>query len=498
MIPKELEQKILRLHFAEHWPIGTIAKQSGVHHTTVRRVLSQAGVVEARKPERPSIAAPYLPFIVETLEKYPTLTARRLWDMARERGYPGAADHFRSIVARYRPRKPAEAFLRLRTLPGEQAQVDWGHFGKVEVGDALRPLMAFVMVLSWSRQVYLRFFLDQRLPSFLRGHAGAFSFFGGTPRTLLYDNLKSVVLERRADAIRFHPTLLDFAAHYRYEPRPVAPYRGNEKGRVERAIHYIRRSFFAARRWSDLDDLNAQALAWCSGIAAERRCPEDTTLSVGQAFEQERNKLLAMPDDAFCVDERVEVRVGKTPYARFDKNDYSIPHDRARRQLTVFASPKLVRILDHEEVVATHSRCWDKGQQIENPAHVEALVAYKREAREHRGTDRLQHVVPAAGALLIGAAERGHNLGSAVAGLLRLLDTHGAEALALAVEEAVQRESFHVAAVRQLLEQRRREQGKPPAVPLPLPDDPRVRELVVKPHDLSTYDGLQPEGGNDA
>ena len=155
----------------------------------------------------------------------------------------------------------------------EQAQVDWGHFGQLEIGRARRPLMAFVMVLSHSRQIFLRFYLDARMENFLRGHVDAFDALGGVPRVLLYDNLKSAVLERRGEAIRFHPTLLEFAGHYRFEPRPVAVARGNEKGRVERAIRYVRDAFFAARSFTDMDDLNAQAAAWCNGIAADRRCP---------------------------------------------------------------------------------------------------------------------------------------------------------------------------------------------------------------------------------
>src|SRR5262249_37561261 len=159
----------------------------------------------------------------------------------------------------------AEAYLRLRTLPGEQAQVDWGHFGKIRIGRALRRLFCFVMVLSYSRQIFLRFYLSAAMPSFLRGHVEAFDFFEGSARILLYDTLKSAVLERKGDAIRFHPTLLELAAHYHYLPRPVAPARGNQKGRVERAIRYIRDNFFAARTFTDLDDLNAQALAWAQG-----------------------------------------------------------------------------------------------------------------------------------------------------------------------------------------------------------------------------------------
>jgi transposase len=176
--------------------------------------------------------------------------------MIKERGYPGGPDHMRRIVSRLRPKKPAEAFQRLRTMPGEQAQVDWAHFGKLTVGRAQRPLWAFVMVLSYSRRLFLRFFPGASMPFFVRGHVEAFADFGGVPRVLLYDNLKSAVLERHGDAIRFHPTLLEMSAHYRFEPRPVAVARGNEKGRVERAIRYIRDAFFAARSFTDLTDLN--------------------------------------------------------------------------------------------------------------------------------------------------------------------------------------------------------------------------------------------------
>jgi len=292
MIPPEREAEILRLYHAEKWRVGTIATQLGVHHSTVRRVLTQAGVPVAEQSLRSSIADPFLPFIPATLKKYPRLCASRLYQMVKERGYPGGPDHFRAIVSRHRPRPVAEAYLRLRSLPGEQAQVDWGHFGKVMIGRAKRALMAFVMVLSYSRQIFLRFYYGSAMANFLHGHVAAFAFFEGLARVHLYDNLRSAVLERRGDAIRFHPTLLELATHYRFEPRPVAPARGNEKGRVERAIRFARDSFFAAREWSDLEDLNQQALAWCRGEAADRRCPEDPSRTVREVFAEEKGRLL--------------------------------------------------------------------------------------------------------------------------------------------------------------------------------------------------------------
>lgn len=364
VISADLSAKILRLHQAERWRVGTIARQLHVHRDTVRRVLAQAGEPALASPLRPSRIDPYRAFILQTLEKFPTLTAARLFVMVHERGYRGSPEHFRHVISGLRPRPAAEAFLRLRTLPGEQAQVDWGHFGHLQIGRARRPLMAFVMVLSYSRRIHLRFFLDARMDSFLRGHVEAFAAFGGTARVLLYDNLKSAVLERIGDAVRFNPVLLQFAAHHRFEPRPVAVARGNEKGRVERSIRYIRDAFFAAREFAGLADLNAQALAWCEGAASDRRWPEDGTLSVREAFDAERASLLALPEREYALGERLAVQVGKTPYARFDLNDYSVPHTHVRRTLSVLADERLVRVFDGAQQIASHTRSWDSGAQI--------------------------------------------------------------------------------------------------------------------------------------
>ena len=495
-IPPELEAKILRYFHVEKWHVGTIAQQLGVHHGTVDRVLSQAGLPKVERPHRASLIDPYLPFVHKTLEQYPKLTASRLYAMVRERGYSGGEDHFRHLIAHHRPRPQPEAYLRLKTLPGEQAQVDWGHFGKLTIGKAERTLMAFVMVLSFSRAIFLRFFFDAQMANFLRGHEGAFMAWGGLPRVLLYDNLKSAVLERQGDAIRFHPTLLEFAAQYRFEPRPVAVARGNEKGRVERAIRYVRDSFFAARKWRDLDDLNNQAEAWCQGQAADRPCPEDRSMSVREVFTQEQPKLLALPDNPFPTDEREAVSAAKTPYVRFDRNDYSIPPTHVRRTLTVVASPSEVRVLDGVAVIAAHPRSYDKGEQVEDPAHVAELTARKRQARQHRGTDRLARAAPNSRDLLTRAGERGDNLGSITAALLRLLDHYGAAELEVGIAEALARGVPHPNAVRLSLERRREQRDQPPPLPIALPADKRVRDLVVSPHKLDDYDQLQADQEN--
>jgi len=489
MIDRELEAEILRLYHAEKWPIETIAKQHGIHHSVVRRVLAQESAPRAQ-PRRRRKVDPYLPFLREMLEKYPRITASRLYDMARDRGFDGRPSQFRAVVAELRPSIAREAYLRLRTLPGEQAQVDWGHFGRIEIGRASRPLMAFVMVLSYSRAVFLRYYVSQTLGCFLRGHEAAFAWFQGVPRCCLYDNLKSVVLERAGKEIRFHDTFLEYAGVCRFKPKPVGVARGNEKGRVERAIRYVRDRFFEARRFADLDDLNDQARHWCETTALERSWPEDTRRTVGEVLEEERPRLMRLPEAPFACEDRVEVTAGKTPYVRFDWNDYSVPHEYVRRTLVVAASDTTVRVLDGPKVVATHERSLDRGLQIEDPSHIESLAAAKRAATRERTADVLTRVVPATADLLTKIAERQLSLRRATGELLELLRTHGAEALERAIHEALRNGTHHAQAVRHILERERLAAGRRPVLPLDLPNDPRVRDLIVQPHDLRHYEEL--------
>jgi hypothetical protein len=314
------------------------------------------------------------------------------------------------------------------------------------------------------------------------------------PRVLLYDNLKSAVLERRGDAIHFHPTLLAFAGHYRFEPRPVAVARGNEKGRVERAIRHIREAFFIARKFTDLDDLNAQAEQWCRTQAADRPCPEDRAMTVRRAFAKEQPMLLPLPASPYPVEEEIAVKVGKTPYVRFDLNDYSVPHTHVRRTLSVRADISQVRVFDDAQMISSHRRSYDRDQQIEDPQHVRALSEIKHKARQHRGGNSLTRAVPACQILMIRAAERGANIGALTTAMLRLLDRYGE--LQAAVENALSTGSAHAATVRIALERRRIERGAPPPVEANLPEHVRRKDEPVQPHRLESYDQLT-SGDND-
>ncbi|MEE9280131.1 MAG: IS21 family transposase [Myxococcota bacterium] len=496
MISEAQRAEIRRLFYAEHWRIGTIASELGLHADTVRAALETARF-NRRTVVRKSQLDPYVPFLRATLEQYPKLRATRLHEMITARGYRGSVTQTRALVRRLRPKPVAEAYLRLHTLPGEQAQVDWGHFGHVQVGQARRSLSAFVMVLGWSRALHVLFTLDQTMESFLRGHVEAFTYFRGVARTLLYDNLKSAVLARQGNAIEFHPRLLELAGHYHFLPRPCAVARGNEKGRVERQIRFLRDRFFAARRFRDVDDLNAQFLRWREDWAHARPCPGDPSKTVAQALEEERPRLLPLPEHPFECS-RVVARVsGKTPYLRFDRNDYSIPPNLVRKPLTLVATPDEVRILDGSDEVARHRRSYDKGQCIEDPRHIAALVAFKRAARAPKGRDALCAALSHAEAFFEATLERGLALSSTAAQLRRLLDDYGPQATDAALALTLRRGTPTPSSVAHWLEQQRRLEKVKPAIPVELPDRADIRDLRVTPHKLETYDDLSHEDDED-
>jgi len=287
--------------------------------------------------------------------------------------------------------------------------------------------------------------------------------------------------------------LLELAAWYRFQPRPVAVARGNEKGRVERAIRFVRERFFAARHFADLADLNTQALAWCKGEAAERPCPEDRDRSVRACFEEEQPRLLALPSEPFPCEERVIVRAAKTPYVRFDLNDYSIPHTHVRRTLEVLASVEIVRIVEGATVLAVHPRSFDRRQQIEQASHIQALLDHKRAGRAHRAIDRLHHAAPSAAQFFALAAARGVHLAVLTRGLVELMQAHGATALESALVAALREDAAHLGAARHFIDLQRARRGQPPPIPVALPDDPRVRDITVRPHPLTDYEQLTRE-----
>ena len=487
MISAETRAQIRQWFFAEHWKIGTIAQALRIHPDTVRHAIESDRFHRAQTL-RACLTDPYLPFIRQTLDQHPRLRATRIYQMIRDRGYQGGVIQLRRVVATLRPIR-RELFLRLHKFPAEEAQVDWAHFGEVRVGRARRRLSCFVITLSYSRAMYLEFFFDQTLENFLRGHVHAFEAWSGTPRVILHDHLRSAVLERRGDQVHFHPRLLELCAHYHCLPRPCQVRAANQKGRVERAIRYVRESYWAGRDFTTLSECNRQALLWRDQVAHQRPWPGDNTRTVADAFAEEQSRLLPLPVHPFNPDVMVSFRPQKTIYVRFDRNDYSFPPEGLGRPLTLVASDSLVRILDGAQEIACHVRSYDQQQEVLHPPHQQALLQLKRKAFDSTPSGRLAQAAPDSETLLDLAFAQGESAGSQTAQLLKLLDLYGAAALRSAIREALERNTPRASSVAFLLRQRQQKTSSTLPV-IDLSRHPQAQFIDVQPHDLETYDEL--------
>ena len=481
----ELEAEITRLHYAEHWPVGTIATQLETHPDQVRRVL---GLGEARTASslRPRIIDPYRPFIDETLRRYPKLLATRLYDMVRDRGFPGSVRTVREHVAGVRPRPQRKAYLVIETLPGEVAQIDWAYVGKIAVPGGTRALWAFVMVLANSRAMWGEFVIDLTVHSLCRSLVRGSTALGGVARQWLFDNPKVVVLERVGAVARFHPTLLALCAAMRAEPKLCVVRQPRDKGKVERAIRYLRDRLLAGRAIGSIEEGNRLLARFIAETAHVRPHPTIPQRTVGEVFADERPRLLPLPSP-LPETARVEaIAVDTQAFIRLDTNRYSVPSCYASRVVTLWADDHVVRILDGAALIAEHRRSWARRQMFEQPVHRADLLGERRAARALKGRDRIRAVVPAFDQIVTRWNLSGSSLGYRVARAIKLLELYGDEVFAAAATDLIARGLADVGALAVACEKYRKARGRPVPVALELPK--HLEDADVIPHDLEAYD----------
>ena len=489
MITPEMRAAMRRLVLREGWKIETAARRFGVHHSVVRRAVRTSDGAPEERPPAPSGLDPYKEYVVQRLAEHPDLTAVRLFLELQGKGYESGIAQLRRYVGKVRGPRARKAYLRIETEPSEQAQVDWGSFGQFRIGNTQRPLSAFAMVMRWSRAMYVDFSLDQRMDTFLRMHQRALAFFGGVPKRIVYDNLKSVVLHHVGSTVQFNPAFLGFAGHYLFEP-VAAPVRYPEyKGGVEAAIKYIRHSFFYGRTFSSFSDLRAQALAWVEQTA-NTRIHATTRERPSERLLVERARLRALPEHAFDTDFVVPLIVSKEARVHLDTNTYSVPHQFVGRQVHLRADDTTVRIVAESKIIAEHQRCWSRRQAVEDRTHIDAMLERRPAARAPRRRDRLAALSPESRLYLQEVARRRIDLECEIQKLQRLVQVYGEADVADGMKRALAARTFGARYVRALIDQSRfaRGLGEPPE-PI-VTGNVMADEISVEPHSLETYDAL--------
>ncbi len=489
MITQEIRAEIRRLVLRDGWKVETVARRFGVHHSVVRRMIRDGAPLDGRRAPKGSAIDPHREYLVRRLGEHPELSGARLFLELRERGYSGGISMVRRYVAKVRAPRQRKAYLRVETEPGEQAQVDWGSFGQVRIGATQRPLSAFAMVLSWSRMLFIDFAFEQQADTFLRMHQRAFSTFGGVPKKLLYDNLKTVVLHHVGSTVQFNPAFLAFAGHYLFEP-VAAPVRYPQaKGRVEGAIRYIRHAFFYGRQFRDIDDLRAQAALWCREVA-NQRIHATTRERPAERLLVERTRLRALPEHPFDAERALVAVVSKEARVVLDTNSYSVPHRLVGQTVHVRANDHTVRVVHEGSVVAEHRRSWERRRAIEDPAHIQAMLEKRPGARPIKLRDRIAALSTDARLYLQEVARRRIDLESEIKKLERLVFTYGEADITAALTRALAGRTFGARYVQAFADQIRFARGQGEPVEPVITGNPSADAIDVEPHDLESYDAL--------
>ena len=465
-----VESQVRHLYEVEHLSIRQIAKKLRMARKTVARVIRNERVMRSF-PD--SILRPYEGLIDQWYQQYPFLKASQVYERLKSYEFKGSYTTVSVWTRKYRQKK-RRAYHELTFLPGEEAQVDW-----MEERFPWGATYGFVMILAYSRYLFVRFYRRQSLEFFLQGHIEAYREMAGVAHRHRYDNLKSVVVERSPE-LKFNAQFLDFARHYGFSIHPCNPYRANEKGRVERAIRDIR-DFLRVNSFEDLRDLNRKLGLW--RVQRNQRIHRATERAPVEALKGEKLKVLpAIPYRPYRV---VLASISKTGFVEFETNRYSVPSSYAEMPCEVFAYPDHLEVMIKGNRIAYHPRVFDRREKIELPAHREALLLVTPQFKAKRIYELMDQVDPALHHFLQEGQQEGQDPMAAAYDLFKLLKQVSKAMLLSAVREANRMKIFKTRYVQSLL------QVVQPQSPNPLyPQETKLLEIDYERRNLKDYDEL--------
>src|SRR5881296_3927534 len=485
MLTNEQIDTIHRLHFVEKWTVRQIARHLHIGRRTVAKYLIKPKQTPPH-PSRGSKLDRFKPTIEDWLERDSSITAavilQRLCELGFTGGYTIVKDHLQQVRTEKKARR---AFVRMEPAAGERFEIDWAHFGSLIYNGAPRKLYAFALVECHSRKLYLEFTHSQTFETFVRCHVHAFDAMGGVARELWFDNLLTVVAEHEGNLVRFNPRFLAFAREYSFIPRACHVAAAWEKGKVERAIGYVRQNFWPLRRFIDLPDVNSQAHQWLHQIANQRRHRES-----GQTPEERFRPECLRPLPAIAPDYRdnVDALVHKDLRLSFDGNRYCVPPRYVGRRLIVKADSSSVTIYDQHQEIVRYPRCWQRGQTFGAERFQKELFAEMAAADRAAAQHRLIALLgPTSEVYLRRLADSDRSLGRQVRELLVLVREYGPDAVAAALAKAHAAGAFGADYIANILHQQQSRRDIQPPLRL---KDPALNELATDPLSLAAYDAF--------
>lgn len=460
-----------------------IARKLLLDQRTVAKWLNEAHFKPRKTGTRKSKLDPYKKDIVRLLETYP-YTATQIWQRVKEQGFTGSYSMIKRYVRKVRPPR-SPAYLTLHFEPGECAQVDWGSFGSIDVGSTRRRLSFFVMVLCYSRMMYVQFTVSQTMEHFLDCHQQAFRFLGGVPKKIMVDNLKSAVIRRIVgQAPVFNPKYLAFANHYGFTISPCNVGKGNEKGRVENGVGYVKKNFLAGLDIPYFSAINPAARSWLDEVA-NVRIHGVTREKPIERLKKELAYLQPLSLNPFDIATVSQVRASRQFRITLDTNTYSVPAEHAGKPMTLKTYPDRLCIYLDNKLIARHNRSYDRYQDFEDPDHPKELLATRKKAQEQRLTRLFLSLSPKAEAYYRQLEQRRMNPRHHLRKIVALSEIYSPEAVARAIEDAFALGAFSSEYIANLLEQRSRLKPEPGALHLTRQED--MLDLSIEQPDLTIY-----------
>jgi len=484
MIDYETFMKIHDHHERQGLTIAQTARTLGLHPETVSKWVKCTRYERRRPVKRASRLDPFKGLIVRWLDSHP-YSAQQIFQRVREAGYRGGPTTVRDYVRAIRPGE-REAYLKLNFAPGEAAQVDWGEYGSIAVGSTRRRLSFFVMVLCYSRLMYLEFTVSQTMEHFLACHEHAFAAFNGCPKRLIIDNLRSAVLKRlTGEAPVFNPRYVDFSRHYGFEITACNVGQAHEKGRVENGVGYVKKNLLNGLELGDFSAIKPAARIWLDTID-NVRINGETHQRPLDMFAKERAQLKPLTALPYDSARSFTVRASRQFRVRLDTNCYSVPAQYANRRVSVKAYADRVCIYYEDQLIARHLRSYDRRQDIEDPEHPKPLLEKRRNAREQRLLTRFLALSSQAQAYYEGLEQHRLNARHHVRKIVAIAEIYGEQAVARAIEDALTFRAFSCEYIMNLVEVRTRQLPEPGALQLTRHED--LLELEIEPPDFSAYE----------
>ena len=434
MIDKTTIFEIARLELLG-WSDRKIASHLRVDRTTVKKYRENPNLQFKKPPSRSLKLDPYLHLIDQWLDQDPEVKATVVLQRLHNKGFTGQITIVRDLLRKVRgPQKKRQAYIRFESDPGQQMQIDWGHFGSLPYGHTNRKLYALAVLEAYSRKLYVEFTHSQKQQTLHQCLLNAFLFFGGTPQEIVVDNMLTAVIERQGSIVRFNDAFLDFLRIFNITPVACNPGAPHEKGKIEAAIKYIRRNFWPLRSFENLNDVQGQARQWLSTVA-NIRIHQTTGQKPDERFEDVNLK--SLPDLLPDCREVCLLKVHKDFAVRFDGNTYTTPPWTIGKKLTVKADTATVTIYHGSKKVVIHQRCWQRHCRIENKAHKEQVKKIKNRLWQDRQIAAFASLGADARLYLQGLIEAKIPIKKNISKILDLKDEYGSAAIIAAIQKTL-------------------------------------------------------------